>query len=407
MWDERQLDGMEFIPEPTDSRIVSAADPTTVGHQEGWRGEVMGWSPEPIRVVPRRSTSGKNILNVGIMLLLVLVMWSIWRSQFLFVEVTPQQSEWAFEDSGVRSLQSLGLSGDGIRVCMVDTGIDTSHPDFNGLQLVFRDFISTGNEPVDHGGLAHGTMMAGILVSNGYLNGVAPNVILGMAAALGEDDEGENSGSEDKVADAINWCWEKFGANIISLSLGGVRDPNATMEGPSSSAVRQALNNGVFVVAAAGNDGGEDDDGRVASPSNVKEVISVAALDKDNLIWQGSSIGSGIDNSGDAEIQPHQKPEISAPGVDILSTGPGGQYFISTGTSDSTVFVAGILSLILEAEPQIANGPDMECMGLVKTALKQSAVPLLDGVAHDPYWGYGAIDGLAWLEEIQALGSCN
>jgi len=407
MWDERQLDGMEFIPEPTDSRIVSAADPTTVGHQEGWRGEVMGWSPEPIRVVPRRSTSGKNILNVGIMLLLVLVMWSIWRSQFLFVEVTPQQSEWAFEDSGVRSLQSLGLSGDGIRVCMVDTGIDTSHPDFNGLQLVFRDFISTGNEPVDHGGLAHGTMMAGILVSNGYLNGVAPNVILGMAAALGEDDEGENSGSEDKVADAINWCWEKFGANIISLSLGGVRDPNATMEGPSSSAVRQALNNGVFVVAAAGNDGGEDDDGRVASPSNVKEVISVAALDKDNLIWQGSSIGSGIDNSGDAEIQPHQKPEISAPGVDILSTGPGGEYFISTGTSDSTVFVAGILSLILEAEPQIANGPDMECMGLVKTALKQSAVPLLDGVVHDPYWGYGAIDGLAWLEEIQALGSCN
>ncbi len=407
MWDERQLDGMEFIPEPTDSRIVSAADPTTVGHQEGWRGEVMGWSPEPIRVVPRRSTSGKNILNVGIMLLLVLVMWSIWRSQFLFVEVTPQQSEWAFEDSGVRSLQSLGLSGDGIRVCMVDTGIDTSHPDFNGLQLVFRDFISTGNEPVDHGGLAHGTMMAGILVSNGHLNGVAPNVILGMAAALGEDDEGENSGSEDKVADAINWCWKKFGANILSLSLGGVPDPNATMEGPSSSAVRQALNNGVFVVAAAGNDGGEDDDGRVASPTNVKEVISVAALDKNNLIWEGSSIGSGIDNSGDAEIQPHQKPEISAPGVDILSTGPGGEYFISTGTSDSTVFVAGILSLILEAEPQIANGPDMECMGLVKTALKQSAVPLLDGVEHDPYWGYGAIDGLAWLEEIQALGSCN
>jgi serine protease AprX len=290
---------------------------------------------------------------------------------------------------------------------MVDTGIDTSHPDFNGLQLVFRDFISTGNEPVDHGGLAHGTMMAGILVSNGHLNGVAPNVILGMAAALGEDDEGENSGSEDKVADAINWCWEKFGANIISLSLGGVPDPNATMEGPSSSAVRQALNNGVFVVVAAGNDGGEDDDGRVASPSNVKEVISVAALDKNNLIWEGSSIGSGIDNSGDAEIQPHQKPEISAPGVDILSTGPGGEYFISTGTSDSTVFVAGILSLILEAEPQIANGPDMECMGLVKTALKQSAVPLLDGVVHDPYWGYGAIDGLAWLEEIQALGSCN
>ena len=406
MWDERQLDGVEFIPEPSDSQIVSAADPTTIGHQEGWRSEVLGWAPEPVRVIPRRSQSGKKILNVGVMLLFVLGMWAIWRSQFLILEISPQSSEWAFDNSGVRSLQSAGLSGDGIRVCMVDTGIDTSHPDFNGLKLVFHDFLSEGNEPIDYGGLAHGTMMAGILVANGQLKGVAPNVVLGMAAALGQDAEGENSGNEGLVADAIEWCWKSFRADIISLSLGGIPDPNSTMEGPSSSAVRQALDNGVFVVAAAGNDGGDEDDGRVASPSNVREVISVGALDNQNLMWEGSSMGSGMDNAGDLEIDPHQKPEISAPGVGILSTGPGGQYFTSTGTSDSTVFVAGILALILEAEPQLANSPDTTCIELVKTALKNSAVPLLDGVSHHPSWGYGAVNGMAWLDEIQALGSC-
>ena len=99
-----------------------------------------------------------------------------------------------------------------------------------------------------------------------------------MAAALGDDGEGGNSGDQNVVSSAIEWCWKTFDADIISLSLGGESDPNATSDGPTTNAVRLAIANGVYVVAAAGNDGGPEDDGKVSTPSNVNEVISVAAL---------------------------------------------------------------------------------------------------------------------------------
>ena len=118
-----------------------------------------------------------------------------------------------------------------------------------------------------------------------------------MAAALGDDGEGGNSGNQNIVASAIEWCWKSFQADIISLSLGGESDPNATSGGPTSNAVNQAIDNGVYVVAAAGNDGGVDDDGRVATPSDILEVISVGALDANGDIWEGSSLGYGEDNN--------------------------------------------------------------------------------------------------------------
>jgi len=288
---------------------------------------------------------------------------------------------------------------------MVDTGIDATHPDFADADIVFKDFLTGSTEPIDHGGLAHGTMMAGILIADGHMKGAAPGATIGMAAALGDDGDGSNSGEETLVADAIEWCWREFNADIISLSLGGVNDPNASREGPTTSAVRQAIDQGVFIVAAAGNDGGVDDDGRVASPSNVREAISVGALLEDGSLWEGSSKGSQIDDENNLRTDPHLKPEVSAPGYDIISTGPNGLYYTSTGTSDSTVFVAGALALILEAEPTLKQaGPD--CMEMVKQALQTSSTPLENGVSHDEYWGYGALNANIWLEEIRSEGAC-
>lgn len=402
MWDENELNNVEFIAEPTDFRIVSAVDPSTIGHQEGWRSEVIGWNPEPVRVISRPRRNRQRIANAGILMIILVVIWAIWRSQILFLEIPPPTSEWAFEEVGARELQDSGLTGDGVKVCMVDTGIDTTHPDLEGIDLVFRDFISGSNEPVERGSLAHGTMMAGILVSDGYLKGVAPGVTLGMAAALGDDGDGSNTGDENTVANAIEWCWRTFDADIISLSLGGESNPDSVRDGPTTNAVQLALANGVFVVAAAGNDGGADDDGRVATPSNVKEAISVGALDRDGDPWEGSSLG----DASDGDENPHLKPEISAPGVGIISTAGGGDYYSSTGTSDATVFVSGILALILEAEPQLQNTPSLECISDVKTALMNSAVPLESGVSHDSRWGYGAVNGQNWLDEIRSNDLC-
>ena len=405
MWEENELSNVEFIPEPTDYRILSAADTATIGHQEGWRGEVLGWSPRPVPVVSRPRRTGQRVINVGIFLILIMVLWAIWRSQLLFIEIPPAKSEWAFEDSGVRDLQSMGYTGEGIRVCMVDTGIDVSHPDLENTDLVFKDFITGSSDVTDHGALAHGSMMAGILVSNGYLTGVAPSVTLGMAAALGDDGQGGNSGDQNIVSSAIEWCWKSFRADIISLSLGGESEGNASTDGPTSTAVSQALANGVYVVAAAGNDGGDEDDGMVATPSNVENVISVAALDVNGEVWEGSSLGYQNENNSHEMDNPHKKPEISAPGVAIISTAYKDEYYSSTGTSDATVFISGILALILEAEPSLTN-PSPICIDQVKTALMNSAMPLEEGIDHHPRWGYGAVSGFDWLEEIRSSNAC-
>ena len=405
MWEEKELGNVEFIPEPSDYRILSAADSATIGHQEGWRSEVLGWAPTPVPVVSRPKRLRQRLISTGFFLVLILIMWAFWRSQLLFIEIPPPKSEWAFEDSGARELQSMGYTGDGIQVCMVDTGIDPSHSDLESIDLIFKDFITGSNQVSDQGSLAHGTMMAGILVSDGYLKGVAPGVTLGMAAALGDDGEGGNSGDQNVVASAIEWCWKTFQADIISLSLGGESNPNAASDGPTSNAVKQAIANGVYVVAAAGNDGGPDDDGRVATPSDVPGVISVGALDIKGDIWEGSSLGYFNDDGSEFYQNPNRKPEVSAPGVSIVSTAFDDEYYSSTGTSDATVFVSGILALILEAEPDLIS-PDEGCLTQVKTALMNSAVPLEEGIEHDSRWGYGAIDGKAWLNQIQSSVDC-
>ncbi len=158
-------------------------------------------------------------------------------------------------------------------------------------------------------------------------------------------------------------------------------------------------------MAAAGNDGGIDDDGRVTTPSNVPEVITVGASDSLGSVWAGSSVGESVDFNGNNRTHPNLKPEIIAPGVDIISTGDKNQYYTSTGTSDSTALVSGILALILESEPSLKQ-QDIDCILSVKYALMNSTKPLENGILHDEKWGYGAIDGYTWLEEIQNSVVC-
>ena len=91
--------------------------------------------------------------------------------------------------------------------------------------------------------------------------------------------------------------------------------------------------------------------------------------------------------------------------MSVISTAFDGEYYSSTGTSDATVFVSGILALILEAEPDLRD-PDSQCILDVKTALMNSANPLVEGIEHDSRWGYGAIDGESWLREIRSSVDC-
>lgn len=294
------------------------------------------------------------------------------------------------------------LTGNGVVACIVDSGIAMDHADLEGVNLVgWRDFINGNNDPYDDHG--HGTSMAGLLVANGWLKGMAKEVDLLVAKALGSD----GSGSDSIVADAVDWCVDN-GAHVISLSLGGAPNilPFSIGSGRTSGdAANDAIDAGVYVVAAAGNDG-EDDDGDVAHPSSEAGVISVGGVTIKGTHWSGSSKG---DNNGRLlplpilmpRGDPNKKPEIVAPaeGVPVLTENGG--WGIADGTSAATVYVTGALCLLLEQKPDLkpdpaTNGADK--VDTVKRWLMDSAVPEEGQATHDDYYGYGLLNVSGFID---------
>jgi serine protease AprX len=404
--DMEGLRDVEYLPEPSDRSIVSAVDPTVIGFQDEWRAEIMGWAPLPVEPVVRVRRRPFSLTGLVVFALFVSASLLMWQNQWVVVELPPPTSEWAFEETGIRLLQDEGFSGEGVRVCMVDTGIDTSHEAFSGKNVQFKDFVGTSLTPMDYGAVAHGTLMAGLMIAASHQLGAAPNVTFAMAAALKDNGEGENTGFDTDVADAIRWCQFDFKADIISLSLGGTERTGGADEGSSASATRQATDAGVYVIAAAGNDG-LDDDGDVASPGSVPLAISVGAVTQAGQLWENSSVGSSTDDEGNTRVFPHQKPEIVAPGQRIISTGESNRWYSSSGTSDSTVFVAGALALLLEANPAlkpVANG-DSACLELVKRTMAESAQEV-GAPGHDPRGGYGVLDAEAWWGALATVSAC-
>ena len=402
------LDGIDLLPEPTDRRILSAIDPSTSGYHDEWRAEVTGWAPhyaEPVARMRRKRFSASNITIFAILSVILLL---VWQSGLLFIELPPPKSEWAFETTEIRQLQEQGLDGQGVRICMVDTGFSPIHSAFEGVEIVFKDMVGDSTEPVDYGTIGHGTMMAGLLVSQSHQIGSSPNVTLGVVAALSDNGDGVNSGDEAVVANAIRWCHQEFNADIISLSLGGQQKPDSEREGASVSATRMAVDSGIFVVAAAGNDGGGGDDGMVSAPANVARVITVGATTKGGLIWSNSSSGSQMTETDNPRQNPNLKPEIVSPGHMIISTGDNGDWYSSSGTSVSTVFVSGALALILQAHPELKPTEDSNgsCIDSVKVALMNSAYQTDLVSKHDNHLGYGELRSQLWLQEISTSAQC-
>lgn len=295
------------------------------------------------------------------------------------------------------------LTGKGIVACIVDSGIAIEHPDLEGVNLVgWRDFINGNGNPYDDHG--HGTSMAGLLVANGWLKGMAQDVDLLVAKALGED----GSGSDAIVADAVDWCAEN-GAHVISLSLGGAPNilPFSIGSGRSSGdAASEAIDAGIYVVAAAGNDG-EDDDGDVAHPSSEAGVISVGGVTLKGTHWPGSSKG---DNNGRLlplpilmpRGDPNKKPEIVAPAEAVPVLLDDGGWGLADGTSAATVYVTGALCLLLQEKPSLkadesSGGSDN--INAVKQWMMESAIPEEGQVTHDDYYGYGLLNVAGLIQE--------
>ena len=401
------IEHLELMPEPDDSRLLTAVDPAAPGYP----GVVYGKSDEEALDLRWPMGPMKEYLwpwgavSFAIGTVLLLITWPF--IQAYLIPIFPD-SEWAYESTGIRELQSQGLYGEGIHICIVDTGIDIDHPDFDRLHLRgFRDFYANQHDNIrDVGEEYHGTLMAGLLVANGTFIGAAPEVSLSIALALGPEGR---SGQADRVAQAIRWCRITQNVDIISLSLGG--DPSESMAFRSETveAVTEALDAGIFVVAAAGNNGMRSSVDDVSVPASLAGVIAVGASTSKGGIWLNSSTGSETDpHSGLDRVFPNQKPEVTAPGVRMFSTASTSispPYAYSTGTSDSTVLVAGALALILELYGDAIRGEDgildADEMSLVKRALATSALAGEEtDSGHHQKRGYGDLNAVSWAEQV-------
>ena len=300
------------------------------------------------------------------------------------------------------------LSGEGVNVCIVDTGLQLNHPDLEGFDVAgWMDIVQGKSNPYDDNG--HGTNMAGILIADGWLDGIAKNVNLYVTKALLEN----GSGYEEDVVAGIDWCINQ-NVSIISLSLGGGQDLFPLL-GSSGRTIEDSVNDatarGIFVVAAAGNDGGDGDDGDVASPGSERRVICVGGVTQSGDHWSKSSTGSNGPSFLPPKLprgDPDKKPELVAPAKEVPVLNTEGTWSSASGTSAATVYVTGALALLLEAHPELAsNGTDgdVSTIDQVKDWMMQTVQPKDGQTNHDDWYGYGLLDIEALLQKAEQESS--
>jgi len=261
------------------------------------------------------------------------------------VRLIKDPTEWA----RIESSFNRTIDGSGIRIAILDTGIDSTHPDFNypnGTSKIAGAVSFTGESTDD--GFGHGTHCASIAAgtgaaSSGQYVGVAPGAELLNVKVL--DNQGE--GLESWVVSGIQWAVD-HDANILSMSFGGSVSGDGT--DPLSTTVNWATQQGVVCVAAAGNSGPQMY--TLTSPGVAELAITVGASSKSDVIAGFSSRGP----TSDYRI----KPDVVAPGIDIVAARanntsmgtPISQYYTeASGTSMATPHVAGAAALLLDAHP--------------------------------------------------------
>ena len=276
------------------------------------------------------------------------------------------------------------VTGTGVTVAVIDTGIYYTHPDLGGgfgpgyKVIGGYDFFNNDSDPMDDNG--HGTHVAGIIAGSGGIEGVAPGASLLAYKVLGADGSGPMSDvieAIDASIDPNNDGSSSDHADVISMSLGGSGDS----QDPICLAVQRAVEAGVVVVVAAGNSGPSV--GTVASPGVSPYAVTVGAVNSTGALANFSSRGPTSDML--------MKPDVSAPGVDILSTVPytGTQHSSSTGymtmsgTSMATPHVSGAAALLVQLHPDWT--PEQ-----VKSALVTGAKSI-----GESFWSAGA--GEVWL----------
>ncbi|MBW7652303.1 S8 family serine peptidase [Anoxybacillus sp. ST4] len=264
--------------------------------------------------------------------------------------------------------KALKLAGNHrVTVAVIDTGMDTKHPELKGRVLPAYNAIHPAGAPIKD---VHGTHVAGIIGANANngvgAHGVNPNVTILPIDVFG----GEMGASDYTIAQGILYAIEK-GAKVINMSLGGYFSSPILEE-----AVKQAIDAGITVVAAAGNEATD----MYAIPASYEGVISVGATDSKNKLAEFSNYGPSVD--------------LVAPGVDVYSPiydyAKGSSFAELSGTSMAAPVVAGVASLLLSKYPNLKPYQ-------VEWILERTATDLGEK-GYDLTYGNGLVNPVAALQ---------
>ena len=290
--------------------------------------------------------------------------------------------------SQVWTLGTNQATGNGVRVAILDTGIDTDNVEFGSGRIIGCHSEMGLAEPTCEDLHGHGTHVAGIIGASGVdsaAKGVAYDVSYLIDKVLAKN----GSGSLDGIIAGIDWAIAN-NAQVISMSLGtsaysDQSAPNCDTWYPTmTSAVNNAITHGVTVVVAAGN----SDISGVGLPACISNTIAVAAVNDNDSLASFSSIGGAVKDHG-----------ISAPGVNIYSSLPGNTYASWSGTSMATPVVTGSIALLLEDHPSMT--PASIKNALFSTACTGSTAPSCPtGAVPNISYGYGRVDVLRALNSI-------
>lgn len=286
------------------------------------------------------------------------------------------------------------LTGKGVKVGILDTGIDPRHPDLSGKLLQFKDFTSAqSKDPSD--GHGHGTHVAGTIAGSGTSGtsiGIAPQASL----IIGKIFDSRGGSTDEQIVAGMQWMADPDGnpdtndfPQLVSNSWGD-SDGYADKD-PKDMLFCQITSNwvklGILPVFAAGNDGPSG--GTVGTPGGCPMTLTVGATDARDNLAIFSSRGPAKWKTGNL-----MKPDLSAPGVDVVSSKPGGGYQRMSGTSMATPHVAGVMAILFQAAPQMTV--DQAVRSVV------AGVQDLGDTGTDVNFGAGRIDVLKSVDLMKA-----
>jgi thermitase len=261
-------------------------------------------------------------------------------------------------------------TGAPVLIAVLDTGVDAGHPDLTGKVLPGMNVFTRSADANDDNG--HGTAVAGLIAATAD-NGIGiAGLCWGCQILPVKVLSARGSGSDAGVAFGMRWAVDQ-GARVINMSLGGGEDSHTLRE-----AVQYALDRGVVIVAASGN---ERQEGNLPNyPAAYPEVLAVGATGPDDVL-------TGFSNTGDYL-------DLTAPGVGLWTTLPGGRYGTPNGTSFASPHIAGAAGLVLSLRSDL-GWYDVGC--ILRTTSDDRGAP-----GPDPEYGWGRLN---LLRAVQLAGS--